>query len=80
MRVDRGQPKLMPALQESVRAVKQQSPKRSIRQILRLLEAAGLQANLSLSRSTVHRLLQQHGLTSRAYDTLSPACVEWINW
>lgn len=63
VRVDRGQSKLTPALQEAVLAAKRENPKRSVRQILRLLQAAGLQASLSLSRSAVHRLLQQHGLS-----------------
>ena len=63
VRVDRGQSKLTPALQEAVLAAKRENPKRSIRQIQRLLESAGLQANLSLSRSAIHRLLQQHGLS-----------------
>jgi transposase InsO family protein len=63
VRVDLGQSKLAPALQEAVLAAKRENPKRSIRQIQRLLEAAGLQANLSLSRSAIHRLLQQRGLS-----------------
>ncbi len=63
VRVDRGQSKLPPALQEAVLAAKRENPRRSIRQILRLLQAAGLQENRSLSRSAVHRLLQQHGLS-----------------
>jgi len=46
--------------QESVLTAKQENPKRSIRQILRLLEATGLQANLSLSRSAT--LLSDSGL------------------
>ena len=64
VRVDRGQSKLTPALQEAVLAAKRENPKRSVRQILRLLESAGLQANNSLSRSAIHRLLQQHGLSN----------------
>ena len=63
VRVDRGLSKLTPALQEAVLAAKRENPKRSIRQIQRLLEAAGLQSNLCLSRSAIHRLLQQHGLS-----------------
>ena len=63
VRVDRGQSKLTPALQEAVLSAKRENPKRSIRQIQRLLEASGAVANQSLSRSAVHRLLQQHGLS-----------------
>ena len=70
VRIDRGQSKLTPALQEAVLAAKRENPKRSIRQILRLLEVAGLQANHNLSRSAIHRLLQQHGHTGFAL--LSP--------
>ena len=42
IRVDRGQSKLTAALQEAVLAAKRENPRRSIRQIQRLLEAAGL--------------------------------------
>jgi transposase InsO family protein len=62
-RIDRGRSKITPAVQEAVLAAKRENPRRSIRQILRLLEAAGIVARQSLSRSAVHRLLQQHGLS-----------------
>jgi putative transposase len=62
-REDRGQSKLAPAIQEAILAAKRENPRRSIRQIRRLLEAAGTVAGDSLSRSSVHRLLQQHGLS-----------------
>src|SRR5207253_1327699 len=42
---------------------KRENPRRSIRQIRRLLETAGAVARDSLSRSAIHRLLQQHGLS-----------------
>lgn len=61
VRVDLGQSKLAPALQEAVLAAKRENPKRSIRQIQRLLEAAGLQANLSLSRSASLLTRHMHG-------------------
>ena len=63
MRVDRGQSKLTAALQEAVLAAKRENPRRSIRQIQRLLEAAALVVNQSLSRSAIHRLLLHHGLS-----------------
>ena len=47
-------------------AAKRENPRRSIRQIVRLLEAAGIVASQSLSRSAVHRLLQQSGLSKLA--------------
>ena len=65
-RVDRGQSKIAPAIQEAILAAKRENPRRSIRQILRLLEAAGLVAQHSLSRSAIHRLLQQSGLSKLA--------------
>lgn len=63
IRVDRGQSKISPAIQEAVLAAKRDNPRRSINQISRLLVAAGVVANQSLSRSSVHRLLQQNGLS-----------------
>lgn len=62
-RVDRGQSKLAPATQAAILDAKRENPRRSIRQIRRLLEAAGTVAHDTLSRSTIHRLLQQHGLS-----------------
>ena len=41
-RVDRGQSRIAPAIQEAILAAKRENPRRSIRQILRLLEAAGI--------------------------------------
>ncbi|NDP40797.1 MAG: transposase [Rhodoferax sp.] len=63
VRVDRGQSKLAQSLQEAVLAAKRDNPRRSIRQIQRLLEASGAAANNSLSSSAIHRLLQLHGLS-----------------
>jgi len=63
IRVDRGQSKLPAAIQEAILAAKRDTPRRSIRQLQRLLEAAGSVACGSLSRSAIHRLLQQHGLS-----------------
>jgi putative transposase len=62
-RQDRGLSKLAPAIQEAILAAKRDNPRRSIRQIQHLLEAAGTVAHDSLSRSTLHRLLQSHGLS-----------------
>lgn len=72
VRVDRGQSKITPAIQEAVLAAKRENPRRSIRQILRLLEAAGLVASQSLSRSAVHRLLHSSGLSKLAGASASP--------
>jgi len=62
-RADRGASKLPPALQEAILAAKQANPRRSVRQIVHLLEAAGTAPSQALSRSTVHRLLKQCGLS-----------------
>jgi transposase InsO family protein len=71
IRADRGQSKLAGAIQHAIVAAKRERPSRSIRQILRTLEADGRIATASVSRSTVHRLLQQHGL-SRVPAAASP--------
>ena len=63
IRQDRGQSKLAPTIQEAILAAKRENPRRSIRQIQHLLEAAGTVAHDSLSRSTIHRLLQSHGVS-----------------
>jgi transposase InsO family protein len=65
-RADRGSSKLSPALQEAILAAKRANPRRSVRQIVRLLQAAGTVPAGGLSRSAVHRLLQQHGLSQLA--------------
>lgn len=65
-RMDRGLSRLAPALQEAVLAAKRANPSRSVRQIVRLLEAAGTAPAGLLSRSAVHRLLQQHSLSHSA--------------
>ncbi|MEI7538230.1 MAG: DDE-type integrase/transposase/recombinase [Comamonadaceae bacterium] len=63
VRTDLGQSKISPAIQEAILAAKRENPRRSVNQISRLLVAAGLVADQSLSRSAVHRLLQQNGLS-----------------
>jgi putative transposase len=62
-RRDRGRSRIEPALQEAILAAKRDNPRRSTRQILRLLQAAGRPGAQALSRSALHRLLQQHGLS-----------------
>ena len=66
VRADLGQSKITPAIQETILAAKRENPRRSINQISRLLVAAGVVADQSLSRSAVHRLLQQNGLSQLA--------------
>ena len=62
-RNDRGLSKLSPRIQEAIIKAKRDNPRRSIPQIRILLESAGLAPQDSLANSTVHRLLQQHGLS-----------------
>jgi len=62
-RVDRGRSRIEPALQEAILAAKRDNPRRSTQQVLRLLIADGQPGAQDLSRSAVHRLLQQHGLS-----------------
>ena len=66
VRADRGQSRIAAPIQEAVLAAKRDNPRRSVRQIVRLMEAAGTAPQASLSRSAVHRLLQQSGLSRLA--------------
>ena len=70
--MDRGQSKLPSDLQQAIIAAKRDNPRRSIRRIQTLLEASGTAAEGVLSRSAIHRLLQQQGL-SRLPDSTSLA-------
>ena len=63
VRADRGVSKLSAEVQAAILAAKRDNPRRSIRQIRRLLEATGTVAHDTLARSTIHRLLQQHGMS-----------------
>ncbi len=60
---DRGQSKLPPEVQAAILAAKRENPRRSINQIRRLLEQRGTVAKGALARSSVHRLLKEHGLS-----------------
>lgn len=63
IRTDRGLSKLAPEVQEAILNSKRENPRRSIRQIQQLLETAGVVADDVLSRSSIHRLLQTHGIS-----------------
>ncbi len=71
-RADRGRSRIEPALQEAILAAKRDNPRRSTQQILRLLQADGRPLAQALSRSAIHRLLQQHGLSKLAGTSGSP--------
>ena len=62
-RSDRGQSKLPAAIQAAILDAKRDNPRRSIDQLILLMEHSGLAAYGELPRSSVHRLLQYHGLS-----------------
>ena len=62
-RADRGVSKISANVQEAIIAAKRDNPRRSLRQLRQLLESSGQVARGTLSRSAIHRLLQQHGLS-----------------
>ena len=62
-RSDRGRSKLSVAIQAAILDAKRDNPRRSIDQLILLLEHSGLAARGTLPRSSVHRLLQYHGLS-----------------
>ena len=72
VRVDRGESRLPAELQAAIIAAKRENPRRSIRQIRRLLEAAGTVAQGRLSRSAIHRLLQRQGLSQLSGSASQP--------
>ena len=62
-RADAGVSKIPPELQSALLAAKRDNPRRSIRQLRQLMESSGQAAQGALSRSAIHRLLQEHGLS-----------------
>ena len=62
-RSDRGHSKLPAALQEAILDAKRDNPRRSIDQLILLMEHSGQAAGGTLPRSSVHRLLHGHGLS-----------------
>jgi len=65
-RADRGHSRAISAeIAEHILRVKRERPRRSIRRIIRMLERAHIAPGGSLHRSTVHRLLRAHQLSSR---------------
>ncbi|MFL9989229.1 helix-turn-helix domain-containing protein [Paraburkholderia sediminicola] len=71
-RTDVGRSKLPEPVQTAVLAAKRDNPRRSIRQIRLLLEAAGLVPRDTLSRCAVHRLLKAHGISGIAGPDVVP--------
>ncbi len=65
-RSDTGQSRaLRPEVAELILKAKREKPRRSIRRIIRILERAHKVKRGELSKSTVHRLLQAHGISCR---------------
>jgi putative transposase len=56
---------IAPALAEQLVALKREKPRRSIRRLIRMLEREGTVRRGELSRSSVHRLLRAHGVSTR---------------
>ena len=63
VRCDAGQSKLLPEVQAAILQAKRDNPKRSINQLRRLLEIKGPVEKGQRSRSAIHRLVKQHGLS-----------------
>ena len=64
LRSDCGISKMSDAIQDAVCAAKKDNPGRSLRSIRQLVGASGLPGATSLSRSSIHRLLQSRGISN----------------
>ena len=62
-RADQGVSKISESAQDLILKAKRDNPKRSIQQILEILERSGTIPKGSISRSALHRFLQQQGLS-----------------
>ena len=71
-RRDQGQSKLAVEIQEAILQLKRENPRRSLLQILQVLESTGQVSSGSVSRSAIHRLLQRHGLSRPAGAASAP--------
>ena len=74
MRCDKGQSKLPVEIQAAVLAAKRDHPARSLNTLIAMLEQKGILAHGTVARSSIHRLLKQHGLSTRS--VVSTALVE----
>jgi putative transposase len=63
LRADRGQSKLSLEIQQVILDAKRDNLRRSIDQLILLVEKSGVAARGNVTRSSVHRLLQQHQLS-----------------
>ena len=71
-RRDQGQSKLPELLQEAVLSAKKEQPARSLSTILELVRRAAIPGAQEASRSSIHRLLQQHGLSALTGSAAEP--------
>lgn len=79
-RSDRGSSRAIPEqLAELVVRAKREKPRRSVRRIIRMLERAGKVRRGELSRSSVHRLLARHGVSSRPVRGPAAERRSWIS-
>ena len=62
-RSDQGKSKLSQAIQKAILDAKRENPRRSLDQLVLLVETTGLAAKGTVPRSSVHRLLQSHGIS-----------------
>lgn len=67
-RVDHGQSSIDVPLQTAICQLKKDNPARSLNTILRLLQDQGLITKDSISRATLHRFLQNNGISGRVID------------
>lgn len=72
VRTDQGLSKLPEALQEAILTAKKEQPARSLTTIQELLQRAGIPGAQDASRSSIHRLLQQHGLSAMIGSATNP--------
>lgn len=71
-RSDRGMSKLPLDVQDAIICLKKENPKRSIDAIIATLVSKGISAKAEVSRSSVHRLLKQHGISRMAGSSSLP--------
>ena len=71
-RRDHGVSQIPSEIQEAILAAKGDNPRRSIRMIRQLLESTGQVPRGSLSRSSIHRLLRQNGVSRIQGNGASP--------
>lgn len=71
-RSDRGLSKMSGAIQDAVCTAKKENPGRSLRIIRQVVGASGLPGATKLSRSSIHRLLQTHGISNLPGSAVQP--------